>query len=134
MYERLTENNCCYFRNNYLSQESYFEHRVSKGKIDSELADKPEINRVKNIINLNIMKGIKYIHILKWFYMCSFHVCLCVGGKCLSVVACMWRSVGTGEVRFPLPPWGFQGSDLVHHTWKQVLQLLGQILGARDLY
>lgn len=70
MYGRPTENNCCSFRNNYLSHESYSEHRVSKGKMDSDLADKPEINRIKNIINLNIIKCIKYIHILKWFYVC----------------------------------------------------------------
>lgn len=38
---------------------------------------------------------------------------VCVwGGGCLSVVACTWRSVETGEVGFPLPPWGFQGSGL----------------------
>lgn len=42
------------------------------------LADHPEINRIKNIINLNIMKCIKYLHILKRLYMCSFRVCVCV--------------------------------------------------------
>lgn len=93
MYGRPTENNCCSFRNNYLSHESYSEHRVSKGKMDSELADKPEINRIKNIINLNIMKCIKYIHILKWFY-----VCVSWGGgvpECCGVhveVSRNWRS------------------------------------------
>lgn len=56
----------------------------------SELADKPEINRIKNIINLNIMKCIKY----KWYYVC---VSVCGRGvpKCCGVhveVSGNWRS------------------------------------------
>lgn len=62
----------------------------------SELADKPEINRIKHIINLNIMKCIKY----KWYYVC---VSVCGRGvpKCWCARGGQWE---LEEWVFPFHP------------------------------